>query len=264
MEALLEQSKEIASREVGSAQLDTERATAPAVAPSASDYAAGTYTRSTTIAHLALALARAQGKISGASKDKQNPHFKSAYADLASGWEACRAALSENQLAVLQPVFADGGRVTVTTILTHSSGEWISADLTMAAGQNTPQGIGSCITYARRYALFSLVGIAPEDDDGNAASQGNGSRLGPGVGFGDERRPSTSEQVELPPERKTAAPDGFDAWVIDMEATADTGMPALMAGFNASRLEFRQRMTRTENARWEAMKAKAGKARKTA
>jgi hypothetical protein len=128
------------------------------VAPTVDAHEMGTYARSRTIGQLAAALAKAQGEIQGASKDKTNPHFKSSYADLASVWEACRAALSKAGLSVLQPVFADGARVTVTTIVAHGSGEWMSTDLTMTAGANTPQGVGSCITYARRYALASMVG----------------------------------------------------------------------------------------------------------
>jgi hypothetical protein len=130
----------------------------------------GVPNRSASIAKLAAALAKAQGEIEGASKDKTNPHFKSAYADLASVWDACRAALSKNEIAVIQTPSADGSKVTVETILAHSSGEWISDQLTMTAQDARPQAIGSCITYARRYALSAMVGVAPEDDDGNAAS----------------------------------------------------------------------------------------------
>ena len=129
-----------------------------------------TATRSASIASLAAALAKAQGEMEGAAKANVNPHFKSKYADLASVWDACRAPLSKHGLSILQPVKADGAKVTVTTILAHSSGEWIEESLTMTAGQNTPQGVGSAITYGRRYGLASMVGIAPEDDDGNAAS----------------------------------------------------------------------------------------------
>lgn len=128
------------------------------------------YRSSALLARLTTALAKAQAVIEGASKDKTNPHFKSDYADLASIWAACRQPLSENGLAVIQVPSADANKVTVETILAHSSGEWISGALTMTAQQNTPQAIGSCITYARRYALSAMVGVAPEDDDGNAAS----------------------------------------------------------------------------------------------
>lgn len=132
--------------------------------------------RSASIAKLAGALAKAQGEMEGASKDSTNPHFKSKYADLASVWEACRKPLAKHELAILQPVTADGQHVTVTTILTHSSGEWISEALTMIAQQATPQAVGSTITYGRRYGLSAMVGIAPEDDDGEAATaRGNES-----------------------------------------------------------------------------------------
>ncbi len=129
-----------------------------------------TTNRSAEIGKLAAALAKAQSQMSHAEKGNVNPHFKSRYADLASVWEACRSALTSNELAILQPVSTDGQRVTVTTMLAHSSGEWVSEALTMTALQNTPQAVGSTITYGRRYGLSSMVGVAPDDDDGNAAS----------------------------------------------------------------------------------------------
>lgn len=119
---------------------------------------------------LYAALAKAQSKIETAKKDNFNPHFKSKYADLSNVWDACREALTENGLAVVQIPSAKGPEVTVKTILGHVSGSEISGELTMIAQKNTPQGIGSAITYCRRYALMSFVGIAPDDDDGNDAS----------------------------------------------------------------------------------------------
>jgi hypothetical protein len=100
-----------------------------------------------------------------------NPHFKNMYADLESVWDACRMPLSKHGLAVLQPVSAAGAKVTVTTVLAHKSGQWFASDLEMTSQQNTPQGIGSTITYGRRYGLSAMVGIAPEDDDGQQGSQ---------------------------------------------------------------------------------------------
>ena len=136
--------------------------------------------RSETINELAAALAAAQGKIENASKDSANPYFRSRYADLASIWDAIRGPLSDNGLAVVQPVRVEGSSVTVTTLLAHASGQWISSDLTMTAQRqikdgggweklDTPQAIGSCITYARRYALAAMAGVAPEDDDAEGA-----------------------------------------------------------------------------------------------
>jgi ERF superfamily len=128
-------------------------------------------TRSESIAALGAALAKAQGEMAAAAKANLNPHFQSRYADLASIWDACRVPLSKNGLAVLQPVSAEGARVSVRTLLVHASGEWIGETLTITALQNTPQGIGSAVTYARRYALAAMIGVAPDDDDGNAATR---------------------------------------------------------------------------------------------
>lgn len=129
-----------------------------------------TFSSSPTLGKLADALAKAQGAILGAKKDASNPFFHSKYADLAAVWEACRAPLSANGLAVIQLPGRNGAGLYVDTILTHAEGEWISSRLYMTPVQDSPQGIGSAITYARRYGLQAIVGIAPEDDDGNAAS----------------------------------------------------------------------------------------------
>lgn len=127
-------------------------------------------TKSESIAELAKALAKAQGEITGAIKDADNPFFNSRYADLASVWDACRLPLSRNGLSIVQmPEVLETG-ITVETMLLHASGEFISSTITMKPMKPDPQGIGSCVTYARRYALSAMVGIAPEDDDGNAAS----------------------------------------------------------------------------------------------
>lgn len=130
----------------------------------------GMFDTSETIGKLSEALAKAQAILEGASMDRKNPHFNSKYADLASVWDACRKPLADNGLAVVQIPQSEGTKLTVTTILSHASGEWIKGSLTMEAAKNTPQAIGSCITYARRYALAAFVGVAPEDDDGNEAS----------------------------------------------------------------------------------------------
>jgi len=133
---------------------------------------------SADLALLGAALSKAQAEIEGASKDSVNPHFKSKYADLASVWDACRGPLTKYGLSVVQLLAADGAKVTVTTMLLHSSGQWIKSELSMTAQKNDPQGIGSCATYARRYSLSSMVGVAPEDDDGNAASASKPARGG--------------------------------------------------------------------------------------
>ena len=115
---------------------------------------------------IGAALAKAQGEIEGAEKSGINPHFRSKYADLASIWAACRAPLAKNEIAVVQMPTQSG----VTTMMVHGSGQFFASRLEMKAKDDTPQNIGSVITYARRYALAAMTGVAPEDDDGNAAS----------------------------------------------------------------------------------------------
>jgi len=124
---------------------------------------------SPTIGKLAEALALAQGAMKGAVKDAANPFFKSKYADLASCWDACRGPLAAHGLSVIQGVSAEGAKITVTTLLAHSSGEWVQDAITLEAKDDSPQSIGSAATYGRRYGLSAAVGIAPEDDDGNAS-----------------------------------------------------------------------------------------------
>lgn len=121
---------------------------------------------------LAAALSKAQAKIEGASKDALNPHFGKKYADLASVWDACRKPLTENGLSVIQTLAREGALVKCTTMLLHSSGQFVKSEFAMTPQQNTPQAAGSCATYLRRYSLQSIVGVAPDDDDGNEACAG--------------------------------------------------------------------------------------------
>lgn len=129
---------------------------------------------SESINEISAALAKAQGQIENAIKDSSNPFFKSKYADLTSVWAACRKQLSENGLSVIQSPEESSHGISVVTMLCHSSGQWIRSKYSMPCDSSklTPQVIGSAITYARRYALSAMVGIAPhDDDDGNEASK---------------------------------------------------------------------------------------------
>lgn len=128
--------------------------------------------QSNELNHLATALAKAQASLSAAAKDGKNPHYKSKYATLQSIWDSAREVLAPNGLSVAQTFQqTDGAKMDITTTLLHSSGQWIAGTLSMIPQQSTPQGIGSAITYGRRYALAAMLGIvADEDDDGNAAS----------------------------------------------------------------------------------------------
>lgn len=156
---------------------------------------------SDSVAALAAALAKAQGMMSHASKDANNPHFKSRYADLAAVWSAVREPLSANGLSVVQTVAQGDGTVGVRSLLLHASGEWICSVLEMPVAQKTPQGYGSALTYARRYALAALVGIAQDDDDAEAATRPSAPVLPPVQ----KRTPIPREQPPAPPPQPAAA-----------------------------------------------------------
>lgn len=126
-------------------------------------------TKSESIKELALALSKAQAVMGGAIKDSTNPFFKSNYADLESVWSACRKPLTDNGLAVIQMPSITDGKVSIETMLTHSSGEWISSTVSATPMKNDPQSIGSVMSYLRRYALASVVGVYQTDDDAEHA-----------------------------------------------------------------------------------------------
>lgn len=118
------------------------------------------------IKDLAKALSVAQGMMSHAVKDATNPHFGKTYADLASVLDVAREPLAKNGLALTQQPQADDRTVHLTTVLMHESGQWIKSTLSMVSKDSSSQALGSCITYARRYAASAVLGIAPDDDDG--------------------------------------------------------------------------------------------------
>lgn len=220
-------------------------------------------TTSESINEIAGAMAKAQGAMGGAMKDAKNPFFNSKYADLASVWEACREALSANGLSVVQfPKTAYRGEpepyewtaksgekrygvrvvcvVSVLTRLTHSSGQWMEDEVSTMLPTGDPQAVGSAITYLRRYALQSVAGVAPEDDDGEAAhSRGNG-----------QAAKAVAPVVPMPPK-------GYQDWLDDMAAVVDEGTERLSAAWKASKTEYRSFLTATNPKGWEAMKAKA-------
>lgn len=127
---------------------------------------------------LGAALAKAQAQVKGAKRDSANPFFKSQYADLASVWEACRDALTSNGLSVVQFPGYENGVATLDTVLLHSSGQWMSGTAGAPIGKQDAQGVGSVLTYLRRYALAAVASVSPEDDDGNAASPKDKGRGG--------------------------------------------------------------------------------------
>jgi len=176
---------------------------------------------SSEIKELAAALSKAQGQIEGAKKDSNNPHFKSRYADLASVWDACREALAGNGLSVVQcPGPCAQNQMEMTTMLLHSSGQWIRETLTIPLQKVDAQGYGSATTYARRYALSAMVGVAPDDDDGQAASNPGANAAANDA----PRQPQARQQLDGPFRTKTALKQAADNFYRDLMGCGDQDM----------------------------------------
>jgi hypothetical protein len=108
--------------------------------------------------------------MSGAKKSAKNPFFKSKYANLEEVIHCVKEPFANNGLSFAQFPVSEDGSAGVETIIMHESGEFISNSFMLKCAKVDPQGMGSAITYARRYGLQSACGIPSEDDDGNAAS----------------------------------------------------------------------------------------------
>ncbi|MBX7062891.1 MAG: ERF family protein [Pyrinomonadaceae bacterium] len=129
------------------------------------------------ISDLAKALTEVQASLAPAKRDSTNPYYNSTYADLSSVWESCREPLAKNGLSVIQGNrVGEANTLIVVTILIHESGQWVQSELCLPLSKSDPQGVGSAMTYGRRYGLAAIVGIvADPDDDANAASAKNGN-----------------------------------------------------------------------------------------
>lgn len=115
------------------------------------------------------ALAKMQGALDNATKSSDNPYFKSKYADLAQCLQTAKKPMADNGLSISQHCTFDGQFVQCVTILGHSSGQMMISTLMIPVAKKDAQGIGSSITYARRYALSSIIGLTQKDDDGEGA-----------------------------------------------------------------------------------------------
>jgi hypothetical protein len=218
---------------------------------------------SDAIDKISTALASAQGEMDGAKRGAVNPFFNSKYADLASVKDAIREPFAKAGLSVVQfpqttfqgePAAFEwtakrsgevryGVRVfTVVTVLTrlmHTSGQWIEDSVSAMLPNGDPQAVGSAITYLRRYALQAVAGIAAEDDDAEATTQGTGPKVA----------------VNAPIQH----PSGYLPWLDGLHAVALTGTPALQETWKASSTEYRFHLTSTAPDKWETMKAVAAR-----
>ena len=168
---------------------------------------------SDTISELAAALCMAQAEIEDAEKVKNNPAFRSKYADLGAVWDAAKPALTKYGLSIAQfceP--SEAGTLALTTMLMHKSGQYIAGTEVLPLAKTDPQGYGSAMTYARRYGLAAMVGVCPEDDDANAATFGKAPQPAPPV----NRAPSAPAAGFAP--AKSSKPDPKAALAVAFKA----------------------------------------------
>lgn len=157
--------------------------------------------KSESIANLAQALCLFQGEVSNPKNSANNPFFKSKYAPLSEVINTTKPLLLKHGLSVLQSPSGDGENIIVTTILMHSSGEWIEGEpLVLKADKVTAQGAGSAITYGRRYAMSAILGISSEDDDDGNHATGN-----------DEKKPKASTKPADSGKQEDGKNDGTKA-----------------------------------------------------
>jgi hypothetical protein len=130
--------------------------------------------QSETVGAISAALSAAQAAMPTAAKNAKNPHLRNTYADLEAVWTAARSVLGAHGLAVVQLPVVEADQAGVSCILTHASGEWFRSDLLLPIGEsrgiNKAQAVGVCISYARRYTLAAMLGIATGDDTDGATT----------------------------------------------------------------------------------------------
>lgn len=187
--------------------------------------------QSSSIKEIATALAKAQGELGGASKDSNNPAFNSKYADLASIVAAIKACFPKHGLSYVQtPCTTDKDEIGIETMLMHASGEWLRGDpFYMPVAKLNAHGFGSILTYARRYSLAAMAGVAPEDDDANA-------------GVATAPRPNTAMQTArdefdaLPPEAQKIAQE----WATEAIAFVENNEAVRAATFLAEKCQTQE------------------------
>ena len=198
--------------------------------------------------NIAKALAKFQADIKDPARDKDNPYFKSKYVALDGLLDAVRPVLATNGLSFIQSPVSNGQDMGVTTLLMHDSGEWIESDpFVLHAVKNDPPACGSAITYARRYSLSAVLGVAwDDDDDANIATKGHQSRSNARETASkgnhiqnDAKSEKTSPQQAQPKKTPTTVHDYYELtidWAREHKAVAFIG-PLITEKFNKHKFE---------------------------
>ena len=174
--------------------------------------------KSETIGKLTLALSKVQAQLRPAKENSKNPFFKSSYADLGSVWDSVRQLLADNELAIIQMPTDVGG---LTTILSHSSGEFMSSTMFIPSKEDA-HGVGSAISYARRYALASFVGVVTGDDDGNGAI---------------EKKPTHNKQMETSKSKPKVTESQLNAMIDAIQQGKGDVVKQKMNGYSMSKAQ---------------------------
>ncbi|WP_175958447.1 ERF family protein [Burkholderia sp. BCC0405] len=200
---------------------------------------------SESLGKISAALLAAQKAITFASKDATNPHFKNKYADLPAVIDAIKPALNEADIIFIQSASpSEDGKLHLATRLQHVSGEWIEDTLVMPLPKQDPQGYGSAMTYARRYALAAITGLYQDDDDGNSGS---------GVG---ERAASNTTSKSASKRTESLPEDPADMATVEQMKAATT-VPELVAIMNGLTKEQKAAANATFNQRMKELKKAA-------
>ena len=193
---------------------------------------------SESITELAKALLQVQNEMAPATKDAVNPFIKNRYATLNSVMESCRSALITHgiwltQLPVPAPIELGPGHIALMTKLTHAeSGQWQSSLTVIPLPKADPQGMGSAITYGRRYALTAMLGMITEDDDGGEAAKLSVKQTGsPGTRTPRKQAGKSNVSAVQPPEEVSPMLPQLDG-VTYQYATAQDGRQCVIATGN--------------------------------
>ena len=195
--------------------------------------------KSESISKLMPALIAARAEISNVKKTSTNPHFKSKYAPLDEIIEATDGPLNRNGLYMMNDVRSDSaGEITVSAAVYHVSGEWMETEgVRIRLTKDDAQGVGSAITYGRRYTVQSILGIASEDDDGNAASKSDKSLINTAI---QKQKGDIAAAKKMIAMAKTSTDCAEIEKKLDLRAWTDDEYSELIDTLNAARVKFQE------------------------
>lgn len=203
---------------------------------------------------LIAALAKAQSEMKNAVLNKENPHFKSRYADLAAVREATLPALSKNGLVISQTTEFKDGQLVLKTRLWHDSGASIESTYPLPLNVDKPQAMGSAITYARRYCWAAICGVSSDEDDDANAAEAEGKKKPPQAKTATPKQDTKTADVKAEAERIKKDIDQC-ASVTNLNAYIESQKDALAAIKAASETAYEFLMTRANNRRGELSQA---------